>query len=205
MLLTIFYNWFGLSEALFLAINGMRGVYLDQLMLLGTRLGDFGNLPWIIGALIFMFAAQTLASGPGRLRLFPARKTILQLLPALLAGYLLAAILVTLLKVGLHLPRPPVAITVATVHVLGEPESIYSFPSGHAAFAMLLTVVFWPHCRKLSRALLVLFAVWVGISRLNVGAHFPPDVIAGYLCGALSGWVATRFQKPHLDGRLWPR
>ena len=43
-----FYNWFGLNQTLFFAINDIRGVYLDQLMLLGSRLGDFGNLPWII-------------------------------------------------------------------------------------------------------------------------------------------------------------
>jgi len=200
---TPFYNWFGLNQTLFFTINGIRGVYLDQLMLLGSRLGNFWNLPWIIGALILMFAARTVAFGTDHIRWFPERKTIIKLLLTLLAGYVLAAILVTLLKLWLHLPRPSVAITMATVHVLGEPESIYSFPSGHAAFAMLLTVVFWPHCRNLPRALLILFAVWVGVSRINIGAHFPTDVIAGYLCGALSGWIATRVQAPHPGGRLW--
>lgn len=203
MLLTAFYHWFGLNQTLFFAINGIRGVYLGQTMLLGTRLGDFGNLPWVVGALILMFAVQVLAPSMDRIKWFPERKTIIQLLLALLAGYLLAAILVTLLKVGLHMPRPPVAITMATVHVLGEPESIYSFPSGHAAFAMLLAVVFWPHCRNPPRALLILFAVWVGVSRINIGAHFPTDVIAGYLCGALSGWVATQILTPHFGRRLW--
>lgn len=205
MLVTAFYNWFGLNQALFFAINGIHSVYLDQLMLLGTRLGDFWNLPWVVGALLLMFAGQALASGTDRSRWFPEKKTILLLLLALLGGYMLAAVLVTLLKVGLHMPRPPVAITMATVHVLGEPESIYGFPSGHAAFAMLLTVVFWPHCRNLPRALLILFAVWVGVSRINIGAHFPTDVIAGYLCGALSAWVATQILTPHFGGRLWRR
>jgi membrane-associated phospholipid phosphatase len=37
----------------------------------------------------------------------------------------------------------------------------------------------------------VLFAMWVGISRVSVGAHFPVDVVVGYLCGGLSGWVAA--------------
>ncbi|MCX5865106.1 MAG: phosphatase PAP2 family protein [Deltaproteobacteria bacterium] len=200
---TPFYNWFGLNQTLFFAINGIHSVYLDQLMLLGSRLGDFWNLPWIIGALILMLAVRTVASGTDHIRWLPERKTILRLLLTLLAGYVLAAILVTLLKLWLHMPRPSAAITLATVHVLGEPESIYSFPSGHAAFVMLLTVVFWPHCRNLPRALLILFAVWVGVSRINIGAHFPADVIAGYLCGAFSGWIATRVLPPHPDGRLW--
>jgi len=120
----------------------------------------------------------------------------------LLAGYALAAISVELLKVGLHMPRPPVAMPSSTVHVLGGPETSYSFPSGHSAFAMLLTVTFWPHCRNLSRALLILFAAWVGVSRVSVGAHFPVDVIVGYLCGAISACVAMRALSIHSRGRL---
>jgi len=200
---TPFYNWFGLNQTLFFTINGIRGVYLDQLMLLGSRLGNFWNLPWIIGALILMFAVRAVASGTDHTRWLPERKTIIRLLLTLLAGYLLAAILVTFLKLWLHMPRPSVAITTATVHVLGESESIYSFPSGHAAFAMLLAVVFWPHCRNLPRALFIIFAVWVGVSRINIGAHFPTDVLAGYLCGAFSGWIATRLLTPHPSERLW--
>lgn len=203
MPVTPFYNLFGLNQTLFFAINGIHNIYLDQLMLLGSRLGDFWNLPWIIGALLLMFAVQTAASGADPTGWLPERKTIIQLLLTLLAGYVSAAVLVTLLKLWLHMPRPSAAITFATVHVLGEPESIYSFPSGHAAFVMLLAVVFWPHCRNLPRILLILFAVWVGVSRINIGAHFPTDVIAGYLCGAFSGWIATRVLPLHPDGRLW--
>ncbi|MCG2738964.1 MAG: phosphatase PAP2 family protein [Syntrophaceae bacterium] len=202
MLATVFYNWFGLNQTLFFAINDIHNAYLDQLMLLGTRLGDFGNFPWIIGALILMFAVRAAAPGIDRVGWLPEKTTTILLLFALLSGYVLAAILVTLLKVGLHMPRPPVALAMATVHVLGTPESIYSFPSGHAAFAMLLSVVFWPHCRNPPRALLILFAIWVGVSRISVGAHFPADVIAGYLCGALSGWIANRSLTLHADGHL---
>jgi membrane-associated phospholipid phosphatase len=82
-------------------------------------------------------------------------------------------------------------MTLGTVHVLAQRELNHSFPSGHAAFAMLIVSVFWPYCRYRWRALLVLFAIWVGISRVSVGAHFPIDVIAGYLCGGVSGWVAA--------------
>ncbi len=35
-------------------------------------------------------------------------------------------------------------------------------------------------------------ALWVGISRINVGAHFPADVLAGYLCGMASGLLANK-------------
>jgi membrane-associated phospholipid phosphatase len=190
--MTIFYDWFGVDQTLFLAVNGFHRGYLDHLMLLGTRLGDFRNFPGIIVALILMLTVQALAAGSGCRRWLPEKKTILQLLQALLVGGVFAGLEVTLLKVWLHMPRPPAAISLATVHVLGEPESIGSFPSGHAAFAMLLAVVFWPHCRILAKVWLILFAGWVGVSRIYVGAHFPMDVVAGYCCGALSGWVANR-------------
>jgi hypothetical protein len=67
----------------------------------------------------------------------------------------------------------------------------YSLPSGHSGFAMLVAWVFWPYCLRRWRFVLALCVVWVGISRISVGAHFPADVLAGYLCGGLSAWLAT--------------
>lgn len=80
MPVTPFYNWFGLNQTLFFAINGIHNIYLDQLMLLGSKLGNFWNFPWIIGALILSFAVRTVASGIDHTGWLPERKTIIQLL-----------------------------------------------------------------------------------------------------------------------------
>jgi membrane-associated phospholipid phosphatase len=49
------------------------------------------------------------------------------------------------------------------------------------------------------RTLLAILPLWVGISRINVGAHFPADVLAGYFCGA-SGLLANKAAESRLKG-----
>ena len=191
------YDLFGLNQPLFFAVNGGHGVVVDHLMLLGSLLGDFWNLPWVVGAAAILYAVQASPKLAPRVRCLPERDTISRFLLAFLAGYALAALFVALLKLGLQMPRPPLAMPSASIRILGEPETSYSFPSGHSAFAMLLAAALWPHCRVPLRALLVFFVAWVGISRIGVGAHFPVDVITGYLCGVFSAWIAMRALSAH--------
>lgn len=68
----------------------------------------------------------------------------------------------------------------------------YSFPSGHATnttvAAIVLLVLLWPLLRRRGRATGVVLAVAVvlliGLDRVMLGAHFPSDVLGGYLLGA---------------------
>jgi membrane-associated phospholipid phosphatase len=70
----------------------------------------------------------------------------------------------------------------------------FSFPSGHATLSLCLFGMFawlgWQFFR--SRAvrtgwtlLMVLLILLVGLSRIYLGAHYPSDVLAGYLSGGL--------------------
>ena len=85
--------------------------------------------------------------------------------------------------------RPCNALTPAECRLLVGRSSAMSFPSAHAAnsFAMA-TVVSW----KLRRfaPLLYFFAVLVAYSRVYVGVHYPIDVLAGAVLGALLGRLA---------------
>lgn len=192
MYLTTISDLSGINDKIFFLINGVRSPLIDEVMVLGTHVGSFWNLSWIVAAAALILLAPRLAPSCSDTEWLPGRDTVIEFLTRLLAAYAMAAFAVTTLKVGLYMPRPPVALPAGSVHVLVQPESPFSFPSGHAAFAMLVSVVFWPYCRRWSRALLALFVVWVGLSRISVGAHFPVDVITGYFCGAISAWFGSR-------------
>ena len=68
----------------------------------------------------------------------------------------------------------------------------YSFPSGHATnttiAAIVLLVLLWPLLRHRGRtvgvALAVAAVLLIGLDRVLLGAHYPSDVLGGYLLGA---------------------
>ena len=107
--------------------------------------------------------------------------------------WLISALAVTALgwslaKVIIQRPRPDI------------PDQIsgWSYPSGHAAeiacAATLLVILTW---RQLRPGVLrgVVVSVWVaiaflvGLSRLVLGAHYPSDVVAGWLLGILVAYL----------------
>ena len=55
-----------------------------------------------------------------------------------------------------------------------------ALPSGHSSFAMLVTASLWAFQNRKWRVAGVLFVLWVGISSVSLGAHFPADVLAGF-------------------------
>jgi diacylglycerol kinase family enzyme/membrane-associated phospholipid phosphatase len=76
----------------------------------------------------------------------------------------------------------------------------YSFPSGHATTiaALVGALIVLTHQRVRSRRLrATLIAVWVGLAalvgvdRVFVGAHYPSDVVAGWLLGAFVVFVVS--------------
>jgi len=97
-----------------------------------------------------------------------------------LDGYFIGAI-----KPILDFPRPLLALPPGTVNVVGIPEYHHSLPSGHSSFAMLCVASLWPILSRWGRGMGVFFVLWVGISRVSVGAHFPADVLAGFTSSLL--------------------
>ena len=86
--------------------------------------------------------------------------------------------------IGDNTPIGTQSVCRKAIHIVGKELAEDSFPSGHTntAFSAATLMVlcfgrfFWPS---------LLVAGMVGYSRVYIGAHFPSDVIAGALLGAI--------------------
>jgi membrane-associated phospholipid phosphatase len=104
-------------------------------------------------------------------------------------------------------PRPADVLPQDSFHVLGELLSSHSFPSGHSitAFAVagVVYACFASERKSLKTVCLIsaafVLAIFVGLSRIAVGAHWPFDVVAGACIGWLSGlngvWLTRKFRQ----------
>jgi len=70
------------------------------------------------------------------------------------------------------------------IWLTGAPLDKFSFPSGHTLHAVVFSMVAISYYPSLS-VVLVPFTALIGLSRLVLGLHYPSDVIAGGLLGAL--------------------
>jgi undecaprenyl-diphosphatase len=101
-----------------------------------------------------------------------------------------AATLDSVLKLAFHRLRP--------VAYYGVSPRSYSFPSGHAlgslCFYGILAAVLADRMtgrrqKFFTWLIAALLAAMIGFSRIYLGVHYPSDVIAGYLAGAV--WVTA--------------
>lgn len=107
----------------------------------------------------------------------------------IILGFLILFIISTIIKYTVHEPRP--FITYA--HLYDSPNHFGkndSFPSNHTVYffglatvtALLLGCIIWP---------LYILALFIGITRVVGGVHYPHDVLAGILFGTIGVWLMT--------------
>ena len=109
-----------------------------------------------------------------------------------LAACLAAAAIINLLKLATRRARPVTAY-VKQFNLVTN----YSFPSGHSASSLLVHgLLAWltPLAVAAPWAVPVAAALWtlvvlVGLSRVYLGAHFPTDVIGGWIAGGMALWL----------------
>ncbi len=173
------YDWGGLNVWLFHVINDPHTAWIDALMLLCTDLGDHGNFPIVL--------ALSTVSGFITAQRCSKSDAIawLSVLSVFSLAYVVEGQLIGFVKPWLDFPRPPLALPKGSVHIVGQVALRHSLPSGHSAFAMLVTASLWPVSRPPVRLILALYALCVGISRVSLGAHFPADVLAGFALSLL--------------------
>ncbi|MFV0368899.1 MAG: phosphatase PAP2 family protein [Hyphomicrobiaceae bacterium] len=112
-----------------------------------------------------------------------------------------AAILNSILKVAFDRARPPYISSSVNVETA-------SFPSSHAMLSTVLYILLAAIAarefadRRVGTALLSMgagIAIAVGASRIYLGAHWPSDVLAGWLLGALvtlAAWHLSSTPRP---------
>ncbi len=178
----IIYDWGGINVTLFHAINDIHSGFIDSFMLLGTALGDHNNFPLYLALLVLTTLVMLV-----RMPVHDAATVQQQILrwmsvvAVFSVGYVVDGWLIGALKPMLDFPRPPLALPEGTLHIVGRAELHHSLPSGHASFAMLLVASLWPLFSRGWQVAGVFFVLWVGVSRISLGAHFPADVMAGFL------------------------
>jgi len=105
----------------------------------------------------------------------------------MILGILLSAVVVLLIKFSVRRQRPE-----------GEWGQIYrrtdphSFPSGHAARALMLALVALGLGPAWFGWLLLAWAPLVGLARVATGLHYVSDVLAGWALGLLMGAVTLQ-------------
>ena len=186
----ILYDWGGWNVWLFHLINNVHTDALDQFMLLGTRLGDHANfVPYLCGIIVLVLRFVARSGIAGTAQSEEVAKRGLATIAVFVLSYWLQGEIVDWLKTALDFPRPALALQGGlfslhgpALYIVGTPEYHHSCPSGHSMFAMLLAATFWPLLGRF-RFVAAFFVLWVGISRISLGMHFPADVVAGYLVG----------------------
>ena len=102
-----------------------------------------------------------------------------------MAGTVWLTDLITLgLKLAVGRPRPFEALPEADPLIVASVGT--SFPSGHASMSAAGAVVLSSLAPRLA-PLFALLAAVVSVSRVYVGVHYPLDVAAGLVLGALVG------------------
>ncbi|MEO5330512.1 MAG: phosphatase PAP2 family protein [Magnetococcus sp. YQC-5] len=183
MIKDVLYGWNGGNNHLFHLINDLHTPLSDRFMLLGTQLGNYVLFPaYLTLFAVIGFLVTTRSKGMDSQQKQQMALNWLNVLGILCMTAVLDGILVTVIKHWFAFPRPLMALPPATVHLVGKIDANnLSFPSGHSSFAMVLALSLWPIFKHWQRGVALLFVLWVGVSRVNVGAHFPADVLAGWL------------------------
>jgi undecaprenyl-diphosphatase len=137
----------------------------------------------VAAALIFV-AVMGVTYAQKNMRLLLAESIVLAALP-----------LASILKILTHRTRPE------TMYVEKMLFKTYSFPSGHA-YVSLLVFGFLAYLSVhyiatpwnwVVAGLLVAFIALVGISRIYLGAHFPSDVLGGWILGGFVLFLIIKF------------
>jgi membrane-associated phospholipid phosphatase len=152
---------------LYFNLRGKRALWLDRIMLGFTQLGN--GLFAIFVALVLLLV------------------DIHRLAYEFILGTLTLWLFVELIKTIIHRSRPFVKLT--QTRIVGPHVHGCSFPSGHTSQTFFMATLLFKHFQHYFWVTILLYslAVLVALTRMYVGAHYPRDVLAGFILGSVWG------------------
>lgn len=163
-----------LDKKLFLAINGHHSAWLDQLMMFFST-----TSAWIPLYLLLLYLI---------IKNF-GKESWMVLLAVALTIALADQITSTLMKPFFARLRPSHEPGLeGLVHIVNHYRGAqFGFASGHAANTFGIATLMWLVLKRHRPwiALLLLWALFVGYTRIYLGVHYPGDILAGDLVGFL--------------------
>jgi signal peptidase II len=180
-----FYDWGSLNVELFRIINGATFPWMEPVLIGLTAIGSYWGAPALF-LLLLLLGWRRALNDQHDLSAHTFRQ-----IRRFVVGFAITWVVVAFFKLTLNVPRPLSAIGGA-INVAGDPEYMYGFPSGHAAYTMLAIFILWPIVGRPYRYALLTAGALVAWARIASGAHFPADILWGAAIGACSAYVATR-------------
>ncbi len=151
-----------------------------------SKVGLFLSSVMQFGAVVFVFFAAAVAYLYNKPKL--ARDFVLSGVGAWLVAKIVKEIV--------QRPRPYLVLN--DILIRSEDATGYGFPSGHMAVAAGLGFILWPYVNRTGKVCILTIMAMVGAGRMYVGAHYPLDIVGGFLCGLFAAsaiYVAFRFEK----------
>jgi undecaprenyl-diphosphatase len=96
-----------------------------------------------------------------------------------------------LFKYTFQRPRPCNNPEINTIIRVVQVRTSFSFFSGHAANTMAVAIFLYLNFKKQFKyfGLLFLWPLIFAYSRIYLGLHYPLDILSGYLCGLITGYL----------------
>lgn len=131
--------------------------------------------------------------------------------PDIVWQYVIATILGGLFVYGMKeifsALRPPAVLLSGSFHLIGPALQNNAFPSGHTtALFVVAGLVALQQVRNWFKWVVLFLAVFVGLSRIASGVHWPLDVLGaatgGWLIAILSVWISLHWRA---GINIWPQ